>query len=379
MQLGFPHQPGQVILSDEERQIAFDTAQRQARENLRMARQQLRETRAALPSYDIREIAPRDEWTMDERGNFWTTQGAQGAAIPQEWQAAFDAGLAANRDRIAQTNERMTSPNLMSPEQAAAFAAARNSAAMRPGDFDANATRMLFSQRDPETGALSWRLNPDYNPAAGFAMNRAANFTPMPQSGLPQVGVPFSSAFSNGPVGFFENQALPFAAQMINAGRALTEPGFSLPSRQDMQAIGQQQQNIGGMEQAIAQASSAFARAQQEQQQAAIRNQQAFDVQMNRGQRGGIIPNDFSRPFYGQVTGVQGFGGQGRDDAAPPFGMFGQGFGFGHVQNQGGFGFTQSQGGLGGLGGASTPAPRRDSPASSWGGVFGASNPWSLV
>lgn len=110
-----------------------------------------------------------------------------------------------------------------------------------------------------------------------------------------------------------------------------------------------------------------------QRQQAAILNQQAYDKLINKGQQGGTIPQDFSRPFYGQITGTQGWGSQG--DAWNPNASWA-------MPNAQGMTYTpygaNAGVGWGNTGFGQQPAQRQNAPAAAWGGVFANQNPWGL-
>tara|TARA_R110000868_G_scaffold265853_1_gene524734 strand:+ start:455 stop:1729 length:1275 start_codon:yes stop_codon:yes gene_type:complete len=118
--------------------------------------------------------------------------------------------------------------------------------------------------------------------------------------------------------------------------------------------------------------SGGFAEANQRQQQAGIINQQAYDQMINKGQDGATIPKDASRPFYGQITGVQGWGSQG--DGWNPNAAWGMPNSSGMTYNSGGPG-----NGIGwGSTGFGQQQQRASGPNAQWGGVFANQNPWAL-
>jgi hypothetical protein len=112
-----------------------------------------------------------------------------------------------------------------------------------------------------------------------------------------------------------------------------------------------------------------------------LRNQQGYSSLLGNGLFGGLLNDDYSNPFFGQITG--------REAAQSPFAMSQQGPypwstptqqldvssllspGYGGPQGGGSMGSYGKAGGLGGLGGMS------GGQSSGWGGIFGAKNPWS--
>lgn len=123
-----------------------------------------------------------------------------------------------------------------------------------------------------------------------------------------------------------------------------------------------------------------FANVMGQRGEAATRAQQGYQSLLGNGLFGGLLNDDYSNPFFGQITG--------REAAQSPFAMSQQGPypwstpsqqldvssllspGYGGPSGGGTMGSYGRVGGLGGLGGAQTGQ-------SPWGGVFGAKNPWS--
>lgn len=152
---------------------------------------------------------------------------------------------------------------------------------------------------------------------------------------------------------------------LINQGRALSDPNFVVPDQNAIESYAMNRTAVLGAANGIGQAMQQFT---QPDTEAATRNQQAYDVLLNKGQEGGIIPADYSKPFYGQITGQEGVGGQGG------------------TWNGQSLGWSSGYGGLG-LGQSSTTPywqqggmqQRDDTPTAGWGGVFGQKNPWSFA
>jgi hypothetical protein len=151
---------------------------------------------------------------------------------------------------------------------------------------------------------------------------------------------------------------------IINKGRSVLDPSFVAPDKNAIETYTMHARAINSALDALPQAMQQYRTGDTE---AATRNQQAYDVLLNKGQEGGIIPQDYSKPFYGQITGQEGVGGQGGT-------WNGQSLGWGGYA---GTGLGQSsatpywqQGGM----------QQRDNAATQgWGGVFGQKNPWSFT
>jgi len=143
-----------------------------------------------------------------------------------------------------------------------------------------------------------------------------------------------------------------------------------------MKLSGQARQNVGAM-------NADFGASMDQRNQQGIRNQQGYASLLGNGQTGGLFGQNYSDPFFGQITG--------REAQQSPFTMSqqgpypwspsptqqldvsslltpsygGPGGGSGSMGSYGG-----KTGGLGGLGGSQMGS-------SPWGGPIGARNPWS--
>jgi hypothetical protein len=157
---------------------------------------------------------------------------------------------------------------------------------------------------------------------------------------------------------------------LINKGRSILDPSFVAPDRNQIDTYGMHAGAVRSALDALPQAMQQYRTGDQE---AATRNQQAYDVLLNKGQEGGVIPEDYSKPFYGQITGQEGVGGQGNPQSQNST-WNGQSLGWG---GYGGTGLGQSS--MNPFGQQGGMQDRADSPTSGWGGVFGQKNPWSFA
>jgi hypothetical protein len=352
------HKPGDVILSDEERRKIFD-----ASTSPWAALSQSNEAgRGAINAQKDMEQAFSD--LMRDSGYANLFQGIEkGFSSPLE---PIQRGMGAPGSGIGHTTKPFTMagqigiPDHLRPY----FEAGMQQQGITPTTMDMTVHPNGFTRGEEHTfvqdpsfwmgvGGDAMNANNYTKAQREAAMNtmniigqgRAAMDPSFDWGGLNAAILDYNSA----------NQYGPAMDNFMNAQRSL------------MSAFGQQE----GM----------FNQAAQDRQQAATINQQAYDIMMNKGQQGGTIPSDFARPFYGQVTGVEGFGGQGTPwNPNQPLANA-PGFGFGQTQNTGGFGFNGVQGGGlfgGGWGGGQAQNTRSDTPASDWGGVFNQRNAWSL-
>lgn len=294
-----PHAPGDVILSDDERQNIANERTRLANLNAQrtqeMADQWLTDHPAPAQwiDYGITPVDPVDQRPLGT------------ISVPAEWQDAYNTGLQANKD----------------------FWADR-----RHGEDHLNPGNITSSAFDPV-----W----DYN------------------TGLRNANSLDGAKFQ------VEN--------LINQGRAILDPTFVAPDQSLIEAYNMTKAAVTNAGKNIHSAMQQYAGGNDGgwgagNNEAATRNQQAYDVLLNKGQEGGIIPQDYSRPFYGQITGQEGVGGQGG------------------TWNGQSLGWSSGYGGLG-LGQSSTTPywqpggmqQRDDTPTAGWGGVFGQKNPWSFA
>lgn len=115
----------------------------------------------------------------------------------------------------------------------------------------------------------------------------------------------------------------------------------------------------GDLQNQQANQSSAFGSYFSNLQQGQARQQQAYQAQQGGSAQGGMLPANYSTPFQGQITG-----------ATMPMNQPWGSPGFGGPNNGGSIDqYNPGNGGLGGLGGMKT--------GSSWGGPFGAKNPFA--
>lgn len=351
------HKPGDVILSDEERRKIFQdaTSQQDALMQARQAQQNalagdanmrqsfndlMRDSGYAdmfqgLGSGSVLPLNPLDARSTPF-GNFVNPYTAAGQIeVPDNLRPWFEAGMAAQG---------------VTPQQMQMN--------VHPDGFTRSEERTFtqdpsFWQTTTPYTALgaAGGLGPDADP---YQARREAAFNTMNTIGMGRAAMDPS----------FDWGGLNAAILDYNRANEWGPAGDSFANAQRALASAQRQQQAG------------FDQAMQARQQASTINQQAYDIMLNKGQQGGVIPNDFARPFYGQVTGIEGFGGQGTPwNPSQPFANA-PGFGFGQTQNASGFGWGGGQ--TGGWGNADQTQQRSDTPASDWGGVFNQRNPWGL-
>jgi hypothetical protein len=344
------HKPGDVVLSDEERnnmsRDAFAPARDAYFETIRA-----RKAKDAAFSESLRNSGYYDTFRDIEKGQ------------------AYDLGP---------LNRRMGDPNLGQGHMTDKVPMAGN--VLVPDHLRPWLEAGMQQQGLPDPTTVQHRVHPN-----GLTASEMRDFTVDPTYwyGEPIGG---ENSFMGVDYKNLQRNAAMDTISLLGQGRAAMDPSFDWAGL-NQSVLDYQKTNETGfkddrMRNMWASLQADFGQGMEQRKQAATLNQQAYDVMMNKGQQGGTIPSDFARPFYGQITGIEGFGGQGTPWSPNQPLANAPGFGFGQTQGQGGFGWGGGQAGgqfgAGWAAGGQQQNTRSDTPASGWGGVFNQRNPWSL-
>tara|TARA_R110000868_G_scaffold248361_1_gene504899 strand:+ start:455 stop:1882 length:1428 start_codon:yes stop_codon:yes gene_type:complete len=344
-QLLGPHKAGDVILSDQERQMMQDKYSKEVMGNIR-ARQD-----AIRPAVDAsNNFKQRYDQTLQTAKDAVRNAATEYDPRLAETIAKFDTLDVHDKERVGGNPIDALFPSASNVQTGYAIAGDGSDV------WDENALDMFYRSTDPVA-------RNEYNLSDKFG----ADFRPSPTGYLNYLqGKGFDASGAQNAVNDLTN-LMRENGEMRGAVRADGTPGENL-NYVNFMPQGYGQYGLPPMQSFQDQ----FNTINQQQQNNSVINQQAYDSLVNKGQDGGTIPKDFSRPFYGQITGTQGWGSQGdgwNSNAA-----------WGMPNSQG---MTYNPNGPGtGLGWGSTgfgqQQQRQNSPTGAWGGVFANQNPWGL-